>query len=212
MARTRSLTRLTDEEANNFRVFVRAARESKHITNEQIAEFLDWEYDRLVNCLKSGRPLLAESALCIHGALAQMQTHAGSDVMLPFATAPPTWFRAFKTSKLPPRVLIPRESIEDFVEMLIAEVSRRPSIGKASIAELRKSISRVLGRDGAEMASLWYEVTARSVHQLVADIEAGRVICEDPIGRSVTKATPTYFAREVIFMAAALSYPIEDER
>lgn len=108
------------------------------------------------------------------------------------------------------RVLVPKRSISDFVSLSTSEVARAPQIGKSTVRELEKALNRILRAHGPEMASLWSEVTGRDVHRLVVEIETGRVVWDDAPGRNLLSSTPTYFAREVVEMAAAIAYPADE--
>lgn len=215
MARTPSAFRLSSGEAADFRKFIRSVRDAKGLTNESIADALRWEPDRVANLLKSGRPLLAEKAYKLYEAAVRKlkpYSRTAAEFTLPFVTNKPPWFRSYESSQSLPPVLIPKAAVNNFVDLLANEVARAPHIGKASLRELRRALERVLRKNGPDMASTWSEVTGMGIHRLITDIQSGDVSWDDTSIDQLFGSTPTYFAREVVAMAAAIGFPKEAQK
>jgi hypothetical protein len=63
MGRGRAYDALHPDEADGLRLLIRQAREDKGLTNEDLADALDWETTRVVAMLSYGRPLRRVNAV-----------------------------------------------------------------------------------------------------------------------------------------------------
>jgi hypothetical protein len=169
MPRTKDPTGLDPAERTAFRVFVRATRAAKAVTNQQIADALGWDVFRVANALRERRAgtdtLLAETAYSIleglhtaHGAVysAEARTAHRAVERILSARSEWEWVRRYRTRTEAPGVFLVRTDVDRLAALLADDVATQIGAGPKVRAQIEAALARALLRNEADMALSWF--------------------------------------------------------
>jgi hypothetical protein len=211
---------LRDEEAEEARDVFRRVRDLKGVTNQQIADRIDWDVRKLTDALTAGRPLLAGNALQMLRGIADEPSRLGavaqseaSGVLLRFWHRS-EWPRRYRANRRPVAAVIPQAECRRLAEQIADVVAgvNGVRIGAEKKRAISAAVERRLKSSGAAMAQTWYELTAGRVSSIVEETMRGEGPWVDALSNLSASAKPTTIARESVYCAAAIGFPKGQER
>jgi hypothetical protein len=153
--RTADPTALSPTEARELRGLVDTIRAATGLTNEQIAEKLDWGVRSVTHAMSSD-PLLAKNAYALlhavkpDGASRHALTTWGNFVWKLRTNG--GWLARYDASQLVPSVFIPKSEIDALAKFVAAAIAKAPS----TRTRLERRLEKVLQKAAPRMAQSWY--------------------------------------------------------
>jgi hypothetical protein len=231
MPRAPDSKRLSDEEARDFRVVVRRLRELRELTNEALAEELDWDVRRLTNKLSESQPVLAPAALEIlnvvvygpkdpppRGFATKSAAAEHWNITQAYAQRA-SWRWDGRATDLAPAVLIRPSEAEHLARRLVNAIANDDELrlrrSSAKRDALCQALTGALRRDAPKMAERWAWESAQTAFEYVAAVGRGEENWEfaggsnalDLVGARPELRSPPSFAQAVVYKIAALSVP-----
>lgn len=195
MPRTPDRTRLSSDEATEFRAFVREMRERMQITNSDLAIQADSTEERIASILRDSRApgqpnaLLGAKALEILSALRRLaQSKPDRQLVDRYAEKASTkgeWLRRYRARL--PAVQIRDGDIERFAEAC-ADEAIAAGVPRSRRALIIGAISRFIRRERSEMAIAYFAAgTEHAKSEIRMDLSAGIPILRVPYNAEIAE-------------------------